>query len=328
MKTKKQNVHVVIPTIRTLDFLNDWEEQFTNCTIHICEDHLKQEIETPKVGKAVYHYTWKDIDADLKKDGWIIPRKVSGIRNYGFLQAYRAGATHIITIDDDCYPVAGHHLVVDHLRNLSLRVPSRWTNTNPDVRHLYTRGIPYLVREEQPVVLSHGVWTNVLDHDGPTHLQHLSFRSEFAEHFLTIIPTHAYFPLCSMNIAFKTEITPLMYFPLMGEDTEGKKWGYDRFDDIWCGFFAKKILDHLKLGVVNGSPMVEHRKASDPFKNLQKEAAGIEVNEELWKAVDAVTLHSTTPIEAYKELAEKISFPKSDYFSSLRSAMSSWAELF
>jgi reversibly glycosylated polypeptide/UDP-arabinopyranose mutase len=323
-----EKITLVIPTIRTLDFLSDWAKQLQQVDIIVCEDNPTQTVSIPKVGKSITHYAWNDIDADLQEKSWIIPRRVSGIRNYGFLKAYQAGAEVIITLDDDCYPVAKHPLVELHVRNLTQKVPSRWTNSYPDARHLYTRGIPYLNRSEAPVMLSHGLWTNVLDHDGPTHLQHLEFTADFAEHFLNIIPAGAYFPMCSMNMAFRSEITPIIYFPLMGENTEGKKWGYDRFDDIWAGIFAKKILDHLGYGTLNGSPFVEHRKASNPFSNLKKEAAGIETNEVLWQVVDEVKLTSTTPKECYIELANKVKFPNETYFKQLREAMILWANLF
>jgi reversibly glycosylated polypeptide/UDP-arabinopyranose mutase len=341
--SRSPSVFVVIPTIRNLDFLSEWSEQFSQVTLIICEDHPTKELVTPTVGKQQYHYSWQEIDEDLGKDSWIIPRRVSAIRNYGFLQAHRMGADIIITLDDDCYPVPNHALVEGHCRNLELTSPRRWVNTNPDIRHIFTRGMPYLNRQDQPIMLSHGIWTNVLDHDGPTHLQHLRFKAEFAENFLQLIPSGAYFPMCSMNMAFRSEIAPLMYFPLMGENAKGKKWGFDRFDDIWAGIFAKKIMDYLGYGVVNGAPMVEHRKASNPFVNLQKEALGIAVNEELWRAVDAVALTHTNPAACYLELAEKIDFAgvvdnsavvdkkkkevAGKYFENLRKAMGVWGRL-
>ena len=234
----------------------------------------------------------------------------------------------IVTLDDDCFPVPGHNLIEQHARNLDLTTPARWTNTNPDVRHMYTRGMPYLNRTEFKVMLSHGIWTNVLDHDGPTHLQHLQFKSTFAENFLQIIPKDAYYPMCSMNIAFNREVIPLLYFPLMGENTKGEKWGYDRFDDIWAGIFSKKIMDHLGYSVTNGSPFVEHRKASDPFNNLIKEAKGIKTNEEVWKAVDKVKLTKKTPVSCYRELVNKADFPKEEYFEKMKQAILLWLDLF
>lgn len=319
---------IVIPTIRDLDFLDAWSEQFADTEIIVCEDRPKKSVSVPDVGQKTYHYSWREIDDDLGEDSWIIPRRVSAIRNYGFLKAYQMGADVIITLDDDCYPVPNHNLVDLHLQNLSLETPQKWTNTYPDARHMYTRGMPYLNRQQATVMLSHGLWTNVLDFDGPTHLQNLDFKAQFSEHFLQIIPQGSYYPMCSMNLAFNREITPLMYFPLMGQDKEGNKWGYDRFDDIWAGIFSKKIMDHLGLGVVNGAPFVEHRKASDPFVNLVKEAKGIGVNEEVWKAVDDVQLESTTCINLYQELADKLPDFDQKYFKKLKSAMKIWGELF
>jgi len=325
---KKDKVFIVIPTIRDLNFLEKWKKQFVDTHIIICEDRPQKSVKIPKVGKKRYHYSWKEIDDDLGKDSWIIPRKVSAIRNYGFLKAHQMGADIIVTIDDDCYPVKNHDLIKLHSQNLSLKTPLKWTNTYPDARHMYTRGMPYLNRQQAPVMLSHGLWTNILDHDGPTHLQNLNFKAEFAEHFLQIIPQNAYYPMCSMNLAFRREIIPLMYFPLMGEDKNGTKWGYDRFDDIWAGIFSKKIMDHLGYSVVNGAPFVKHKKASDPFKNLIREATGIETNEKVWQEVDKAELSSDNVLDGYQELIEKVEFPKNDYFNHLRRAILTWISLF
>ncbi len=325
----KVKIFVVIPTIRDVEMLKKWKNQIKDCHVIICEDHHEKTVKVPEVGRKTYHYSWKEIDEDLGENSWIIPRRVSGIRNYGFLKAFQMKADIIITLDDDCYPVKNHNLIQQHLQNLSISVPKKWVNTYPDSRHLYTRGMPYLNRTEQQVMISHGLWTNVLDFDGATHLQKLQFQAEFAQHFLQIIPHGAYYPMCSMNLAFDAKITPIMYFPLMGEDSLGNKWGYDRFDDIWAGIFSKKIMDHLGYAVINGSPFVKHNKASDPFKNLQKEALGIEANEELWKLVDQVHLTSSSPVQCYLELANKIKWPKEKYFSKdLKKAMIIWASLF
>lgn len=323
-----RKVYIVIPTIRNLDFLTDWKNQFKNISLIVCEDKPQKSVSVPKIGQKTYHYSWQEIDEDLGKDSWIIPRRVSAIRNYGFLKAYQKGADIIITLDDDCYPVPNHNLVKLHLQNLSLEVPQKWTNTYPDARHMYTRGMPYLNRKQSPVMLSHGLWTNVLDFDGPTYLQKIDFRAKFAEHFLQIISQGAYYPMCSMNLAFNREITPLMYFPLMGQDKEGHKWGYNRFDDIWAGIFSKKIMDHLGYGVVNGAPFVKHRKASDPFNNLIKEAGGIKQNEDLWKLVDQVNLESKNIKNSYKELVTKIDWTKEEYFEKLSQAILIWLKLF
>jgi reversibly glycosylated polypeptide/UDP-arabinopyranose mutase len=321
-------IFVVIPTIRDVEMLTAWKNQFKNCHIMVVEDHKKKSVRIPSVGKKRYHYSWQDIDQDLGENSWIIPRRVSAIRNYGFLKAYQMGAKMIITMDDDCYPVDNHKLVQKHQRNLGLSVPAQWVNTYPDARFMYTRGMPYLNRDKQPVMLSHGLWTNVLDLDAPTHLQHLDFRADYSEHFLQIFPQGSYYPMCSMNLAFNSKITPLMYFPLMGENTEGDKWGYDRFDDIWAGIFSKKVMDHLGFSVINGAPFVRHDKASNIFSNLKKEAKGIEKNELIWQKTTEVELTKQNPVSAYQELIEKIELPEEEYFRRLKQAIKIWLQLF
>ena len=119
-----------------------------------------------------------------------------------------------------------------------------------------------------------------------------------------------------------------MFFPMMGFDPQGNKWEYKRFDDIWAGIFSKKILDHLGMRVTNGSPFVEHRKASKPRENLEKEKAGMKTNEILWKRVREVKLTKGNPKNCYIELAEKVKFPKGIYFQKLKEAMIIWANLF
>jgi len=321
-------IFLVIPTIRNLDFLKAWSDAFADCHILIVEDGPKKTVRVPQTPqKEALHYCWEDIRRDFGRYEWIFPRKNAGIRSYGFWKAYTLGADIIITLDDDCYP-AEDRFVKQHLDNLSRKAPHGWVNTYPHPDFVYTRGIPYGIREARPVMISHGLWTNKIDLDGKTEIQHPNLNLPTYSPFLQFIPQHAYFPMCSMNLAFRREVTPLMYFSLMGADPEGALWGYDRFDDIWAGIFAKKIIDHLGWSVVNGSPFVEHRKASDPHKNLRKEKRGIGVNELLWKKVDEVRLTKKTPAECYVELAQNVRFPRGTYFERLREAMVYWGSLF
>ncbi len=322
------NIFIVIPTIRSLSFLEEWNNEFVSCHIIIVEDHTKKEIDTPKNRyKSIHHLTWEDIRRDFGKDEWIFPRKNAGIRSYGFWKAYTLGADIIITLDDDCYP-AEKGFVAQHVRNLYLKASEKWTTTFPHPDFLYTRGFPYKIRNKYSVVISHGLWSNKMDLDARTQLKHSDVNIPAYPLMVSFIPKGYFFPMSSMNLAFRREIVPLMYFPLMGEDSFGKSWGYDRFDDIWAGIFAKKICDHLGFSVVNGSPFVEHKKASDPHKNLAKEKKGIQTNEILWKLVDRVRLTKRTLVDCYNELVQKTPFPKTRYFDNLRKSMMIWSRLF
>ncbi|OGY18913.1 MAG: hypothetical protein A2900_01255 [Candidatus Chisholmbacteria bacterium RIFCSPLOWO2_01_FULL_50_28] len=327
-KNSRLSIFLVIPTIRSLDFLKEWDVEFKDCQIVIVEDHEKKEISIPSIpSQTIHHFSWTDIENDFGEKGWIFPRKNAGIRSYGFWKAFEMGADVIVTMDDDCYPT-GTDFVQTHLENLSFKAPGDWFPTYPDPKFMFTRGFPYKMRNQMPVVVSHGLWSGVVDLDAKTLVKFPKLNLPPYPPIRQFVPQRFYFPMCSMNLAFKRKATPLMYFPLMGESKDGTRWGYDRFDDIWAGIFVKKIVDHLGWSVVNGSPFVLHKAASDRLGNVRKERRGLAVNEWLWKRVDEVKLTKRTAAECYLELAEKLRLPKRRYFMKLRSAMIIWAQLF
>jgi hypothetical protein len=329
MNQEKTKIFLVIPTIRDLLFLKNWKSEFKDCHLLIVEDFAKPTIKVPVKGfKSISRFTWEDIDRDFGKNSWVFSRHNSGIRSYGFWKAYKMGADVIITLDDDCYPTSDS-FVEGHLSNLSFKLPDSWVNTYPSSKWMYTRGFPYSGRNKYKTFLSHGIWSGALDLDGitetklPTLLKEKKYPS-----IRHIIPFGNYYSMCSMNLAFKREVVPILFFPMMGMMPNGKSWPYDRFDDIWAGIFSKKIMDHLEMGVVNGSPIVEHRKASKPKTNLLKESTGMKINEIIWKKVDEVNLTKNNPKDCYIELANKTDFPKNNYFKKLKEAMLIWANLF
>ena len=329
MKNESSKVYLVIPTIRNLQFLKDWTDSFSKCHLIIVEDRPGPKVKHKRLNVAsVRHFTWKDIDKDLKDNSWIISRKNAGIRCYGFYKAYQAGADVIMTIDDDAYP-AEEDFVEKHLKNLSFKKAEGWFPVYPDPEWMYTRGFPYTNRDKLPIMVSHGLWSGALDLDAQveTKLTKTLNKDPYPP-MRQVIPSGYFYPMSSMNLAFKSEVTPLMFFPMMGIDPQGNKWGYERFDDIWAGIFSKKIMDHLGMGVVNGSPFVEHRKASRTSVNLEKESSGMKANEILWKRVDEVKLTNDNPKDCYIELAEKVKFSEGRYFQKLKEAMIIWANLF
>ena len=322
-------IYLVIPTIRNLNFLKSWSDKLSDCHLIVVEDNDEKTVKIPNNKfKSVSHYTHSDIDKDFGKNSWIISRKNAGIRSYGFWKAYKNGADIIITIDDDCYP-EDNDFVKRHTDNLSLKAPHKWYKTYPNSKWMYTRGFPYSIRGGAPVVLSHGLWSGALDLDAKTEIKLPKLLNEKSYPTLVeFIPENYFYPMCSMNLAFRAEIAPMMFFPMMGFNPEGKSWGFDRYDDIWAGIFSKKIMDHLGLGVVSGSPFIKHKKASLVHHNHIKEIKGMKVNEDLWKRVESVKLTKKTPKDCYIELARKVDFPKTEYFKKLKRAMVIWAELF
>ncbi len=317
-------VSIVIPTNREdciRDFLDAWREEFRKARIIIVEDNPRRMFDLSGYPN-VNHFSWEEIDKDLGEDAWIIPRRTDCIRSYGYYKAFQHGADMIVTLDDDCYPdeTNGEGFLDRHWRRLSDGGQSEaWRETATGTP---TRGLPYFNRTRRwPVAINHGMWTGVPDLDAPTQLVLSRTSSEFQFEDQTI-PVGMYFPMCGMNLAFRREVVPAMYFMLMGKDYQ-----YDRFGDIWAGIVVKKICDHLGYAINSGGPAVAHRRASNVWANLRKEAVGLEANEEFWHGVDHANLTQTTFAGCYKEIADQIDLD-GEYWGKLRKAMRAWADLY
>jgi hypothetical protein len=116
-----------------------------------------------------------------------------------------------------------------------------------------------------------------------------------------------------------------MYFPPMGQGSP-----YARFDDIWAGLVVQRICRHLRLSIVCGHPVVEHRRASNPFANLVKEAPGIGANESMWAVIDEVPLSGRDPLTCMREMGAALRDHASgdDYLRRWGSAILEWCRLF
>lgn len=313
---------LVVPTNRKqriLEFLDAWRP--LPRTI-IVEDNPTK---TFNLGTQVDHYSWEDIDKELGEDAWIIPRRTAGIRSFGFLKAAQVGADIIVTLDDDCLPIGDrprpHYFFRTHERVLESRLEFPvWFST---VGGPPPRGVPYYSDcRSWPTVVNAGLWEGVPDYDAPTQL--LQQRNKQGCELLGgVAPVGLYVPISSMNLAFKVEVLPAMYFLLMGRD-----YMFDRFEDIWSGILVKRICDHLRLSIRYGRPYVHHSKASNVFTNLQKEATGLEANEYFWEAVDDIILRATTVAGCYEQLALELPLRlKGAYWKELSKAMLVWLKL-
>lgn len=242
-------------------FLSKWQPLFDK---HDVEFILVDDSED------VPHIKHKDVsDFSLKMD--LISNKCAGVRQLGFLYIAQnlPDVEYILTFDTDTEPIGDP--IQDHIDQLNRRVPISWLSTATD----YMRGFPYGVREEAPVMLSHGVWEGVYDWDAPSQLLKKDMKVDF---YKGIIPKGVFFPCCGMNLAFRREALPYIYFAPVGQYK-----GAERFDDIWMGLEVVKSFAELNWGIVSGYAKVEHMRASDVFNSLEHEAVGIKMNEKYWK---------------------------------------------
>lgn len=275
---------------------------------------------------ADYHYAWDDIDRILGSDAWIISREDSAIRCFGFLAAHHFGATSVLTLDDDCFPDKNYgnfELFGTHLLQMDRHCV--WVPSVPNQR---TRGIPYTnLGRLDNVKVNVGLWTNIGDWDSIQERPAGFFKPPYGSR---IVPNGQLTAMCGMNLCFKREAIPLMYFPLQGMGQP-----YRRFDDIWAGVIAKTLMDRLNWSMSVGEPFVEHKRASDPEVNRVKEAPGLKANEWFWQAVrSAAELPVGSPLEMMKHLGFRLferewgSDVDGEYLHDLGQALTTWSTLF
>ena len=326
-------IDIVTPSIRNLDFLNDWREFFEGFHVIIIQDGDQDKV--LKIPSWVDYELHKRVDIvrALGDDAWIISQKDASIRNYGFLVSKKR---YIYTIDDDCRPALDNHgkkinPLALHWRNLKTPSTPYMFNTlyDPYVPGSdFVRGYPYSLRKGVATGVSHGLWMNNPDYDAPTQLMKVHERVKHMYNTAMTVPAGIFFPLCSMNVAFDRKLVgPAVMQGLMGV---GQPWG--RYDDMFSGWAAKAVADHLGVGVKSGAPYIKHNKASNPFTNLRKEYKGLwwqELVLRFFMTKVKFSADATTPSKCYYELAAQIRehlSPTHDYFNRLATAMELWTK--
>ena len=327
-------IGVCVPTAREKSiaaFLEAWRPYFDrdDVLLFVHEDRPSKSFR-PDVPR-LRHTSHSDIDRELGPAGWIIPRGSGACRSFPMYLAWKEGCDYIITLDDDCHPEPGdgEAFIGRHLESFQR---DRWFRT---IAGDDPRGVPYQRLGVLPVALNHGLWSDVADLDAPTSLVRLREpRTPLLPRAHEVVPPGMAFPLSAMNVCYRRDVIPIAYNLLMGPEWDG----LDRFDDIWSGLILKRVIDHVGWYVTTGEPFVRHRRQSDPFMNLRREALGIQIHERLWDYV------LDTPLEAglgmtgaFRAIAERLRrFPDvaSDvpsppgYFPRVADAMEVWSELF
>lgn len=271
-----QKIAVVVPTIRKESweiFIQGWEPLFKKhrvLLVKVEDNHDWPYIETIDYREKPAKQTYRQ----FPKFEWLFT-KSDTCRNAGFYIASGSKPDVYMSFDDDVLP-NDNDPIQEHLDALQMTVPKHWVSTCQDI---YPRGVPYGVRGEMEVVLSHGVWTNVPDLDAPTQLLYPNLK-DIAFNKMNV-PKGVLFAFCAMNFAFKPQLLPYIYqAPMSKRLAEYDVEAGDRFGDIFAGVVAKLACDELNMGVVTGHATINHTRASKVFVNLRKEAIFMELNEE------------------------------------------------
>ncbi len=235
----------------------------------------------------------------------LIPRRSHAETSFGLLYLwFNKEFEYGFMIDDDTEPENQFDFFGDHIRNLNYSGDILEVSSNKGLvnvlyqnfqRHgLYPRGYPYskmgevistrmINIKEGDVWISQGLWTNIPDldairilMDGDLNGQAKTrlFISDFNKNF--VVAKNNFLTVSSMNLAFRKEVVPFFYqFPM-----DDNPWKIGRFDDIWSGVVAKKILDSIGKYIITGFPLCRHNKAPrNTFKDINAEAPGYEANE-------------------------------------------------
>ena len=299
------------------EFYKAWENELKEVQLLVVENNAGQTFDCRS--ENTKHYSWVDIDRDLGKNYWIIPRNSSSILSYGCYKA-SSEADIIIILDENARPES-EGVIKKHIELLNQTHEEKsWTNILENIK---PKGVPFHnISRKVPLYMNHGMWTENAVLDAATELS-LSHKSPEISCNSTLIPRGHYFSMSSINLAIRSEIAPLMYFLLMGND-----YPFEGFGDIWAGVIAKKVMDHLNMGVRSGAPFVENHKEIDIWKSLRAESNTLPVNESLWEKIDSTILTASTPATCYAEIAKVINSWGHPYFQKLGKAMQVWSGLY
>jgi len=323
-----KDLDIVIPSIRDLEFLNAWRPQIEGLHVIIIQDGDPSRVLHIPDWVDYELYSHIDIDRHLGTESWIISKGDASIRNFGFLVSKKK---FVWTLDDDCLPVDGQNAPREHLRNLLTPSIPHLFNTLHDPYRVgsdFVRGYPYSLRNGVKTAVSHGLWLHAPDYDAPTQLLKQAERNTILVHATDTVPHGVMFPMCSMNVAFNTDLLgPAVMQGLMGK---GQPWA--RYDDMLSGWAIKVVTDHLNIGVKSGLPYIRHNKASNPFVNLSKEYLGLFWQEHLIPYFKSIRLPpaASSSSESYVALADLILTDLGKfhpYFIRLSVAMVTWVKL-
>lgn len=290
----------VVPTVRPdchAEFVEAWGPLFEKhkVTLITVWDGVNPVVQVDQYGDDNFIHAptrmWNHPDV-----GGLICRRTDACRNLGFVAAaplLTSPDDVVLTLDDDCYPIATYSdgslklgdtndPIQAHLDALSCRVPLGWMNTAHDT-DLYLRGVPYGVRDEAPVMLSHGVWVGTPDFDGETQLwlEGGSGVPHSLPYYVGPIPRGVLFPLCGMSVMVKRDAIPYLYYAPMGADSGAPD--LHRFADIFMGLWVQKVFAEKGWACYTGMSTIHHTRASDARRNFEQEKLGREWMEEIWK---------------------------------------------
>lgn len=359
-------ISLTLTTIRVPTLL---ESHVENLKVHghegeeidfiVIGDRKTPDVEVRKIGenikKAGYEFDYLDVGEQKRwlksypKIRRFIPYNTPLRRNLGYLRAAEREADLIVSLDDDNFAseddfIAGHSIIGQEVNIKTVRSENSWFNPCSMLKFnypvpVYMRGFPYAKRwgdrvsefySSGKVALNMGLWLEDPDVDAVTNLNlPLKVTSFNSEQIMLAPGTFA--PINTQNTAFAIHVLPSFYCVPYGT-IHGIYVG--RYDDVWGGMFAKKVIDHMNERVTIGRPLTIHRRnPHNLLKDLKFEFWGMILTEQLIQALESIKLTGNTYAETYIELSQKMQEMNRDqdlevrkFLAKLFQAMEVWAQ--
>ena len=179
-----------------------------------------------------------------------------------------------------------------------------------------------------------GLWTDVPDIDVITHLERnpraMGIKETYQDNIVGL-GNEMFAPVNTQNTAFHTDLMPLIYAIPMGDTVDGME--ISRYDDIWLGYFAEKVMHAVGGTVAYGTPISTHdRNLHNLHAELEHEAIGVRLNEFLIDTLENVNLKKSNYSSSFDELIDglraEIKFNRQysfqSYFNQMVDRMEIW----
>lgn len=282
-----------------------------------------------------------------------VPYNNDARRNVGLLFALEDRYEKFINLDDDNFPLdnvdyVGSHNIVGTIPSEmdEVRSANNWFNSgqimlNDHNSMIYQRGFPYslrwkdsatykLAKPTSPVALNEGLWLSTPDADAISHIiSPVNNIAMLRERLL--LAQGVWTPMNTQNTAVSGAALPAFMFVAgsMMHETN-----MNRLGDIWCGYLAQRIVQHMGDRSTIGNPLVDHRRNSHNYpKDAFQEVWGMYYMDAFMEYIQRQELFDQTYSGAYAALGD--SFTRYDvtndvgmnkFFVNMGKQMRIWAE--
>ena len=249
-----------------------------------------------------------------------IPFNSFSRRNYADLYCLIEKFDYVVRIDDDNFPV-DDNFILDHIKALELGEVSvvsdslGWFNIcdlllEEKGREFYPRGFPYPHRNKLSdtynmtakvrIGINAGLWLGDPDVDAITRLsispKATAINTKNLDSHI-VLGKGTWSPINTQNTSYRGEIINISFVsPHVG-----------RYDDIFCGYIARSVLDQVDIDTSYGIPLVfQDRNVHDLWNDEKLERFGNTSGVEIINFLKEYSYNNNELLACYEEITRKL----------------------